>query len=59
MVGSDAGTGGTKGLSDGCGNGVEVPMGGKLNWGVNGVAIAPPPALLGKAKAKEGLEIRR
>ena len=38
MVGSVAGRGGTKGLSDGCGNGVGVPMGGKLNWGVNGVA---------------------
>lgn len=25
-------------MSDGCGNGVGVPMGGKLNWGVNGVA---------------------
>lgn len=34
-AGSAAGTEEIKGLSDGCGNGVGVPAGGKLNWEVN------------------------
>lgn len=38
-AGGATGTDGTKGLSGGCGKGVGVPAVGKLNCGLNGVAI--------------------